>query len=305
MTHLVLVGPTASGKSELAAAVAEQLPGPPIELVSVDSMQIYRGMNIGTAKPTRAEQAERPYHLIDLADPSDDFSVSRFADAAHQTIAAIESRGHRALLVGGTGLYVQAVVDELKPPRQYPAIRKELEAEEDTGALYCRLVELDPIASRRMTANNRRRIIRALEVTLGSGRPFSSFGPGVATFPETDRFRMAGIWLPRATVADRIEKRFKIMVGAGLVREVRRLAKHPAGLSRTARQALGYKELLAHVENGAPLDDCIAESIRRTKAFARRQRVWFRRDPRIHWFGTANNPVAVLPALLGEWSKCD
>ena len=304
MTHLVLVGPTASGKSTLAAEVANRLKGPAIELVSVDSMQVYRGMDIGTAKPTNAEQAERPHHLIDLADPHEEFSVTRFADAAGRAISAIEQRGHRALLVGGTGLYIQAVVGDLEPPPQYPDIRAELEGDEDTVALHRRLRELDEVAGGRMTPTNRRRIIRALEVTLGSGRPFSSFGAGVDSYPAAPRFRMAGVWLPRTVTAARIEQRFTAMLDAGLLDEVGRLARHQPVLSKTARQALGYKELLAHVEQKQPLDQCISEAVRRTRAFARRQRMWFRRDPRIHWFATPNNPVAVLPALLGEWSKC-
>jgi tRNA dimethylallyltransferase len=240
MSHLVLVGPTASGKSEIAAELADHLPGPPVELVSVDSMQVYRGMDIGTAKPTEAEQTRRRHHLIDLADPSDDFSLTRFAAAAAEALAAVEGRGHRALLVGGTGLYVQAIVDELDPPPQYPDVRRQLEADEDTDALYLRLVELDATASQRTTANNRRRIIRALEVTLGSGKPFSSHGPGIASFPPTNRFRLAGIWLPRSTIGHRIEQRFTAMLDAGLRDEVQQLASRPPGLSRTARQALGY-----------------------------------------------------------------
>jgi tRNA dimethylallyltransferase len=153
-----------------------------------------------------------------------------------------------------------------------------------------------------MLASNRRRVIRALEVCLGSGRPFSSYGPGIGTYPAT-RFRIAGLWLPRPVVGRRIEARWRTMVDSGLVGEVARLAARPGGFSRTARQALGYREVLAHLEEGVALAAAGAEAQRRTKAFARRQRVWWRRDPRITWYGAAENPLAVVPALLGDWSR--
>jgi tRNA dimethylallyltransferase len=303
--HLGLVGCTASGKSALALAAAHALnaggPGPPVELVSVDSMQVYRGMDIGTAKPTAAQRAEVRHHLLDLAAPDDEFTLTRYQSAARAALAEIEGRGHRALLVGGTGLYFQAVVDQLSPPGRYPAVRADLDAEPDGAALHRRLHELDPVAASRMEPTNRRRVVRALEVTLGSGRPFSSFGPGIGTYPPTT-FRLAGVWLPRPVVSRRIAERFSAMVAAGLVEEVKALAARPSGLSRTARQALGYREVLDHLEHGKPLAGALDQAVRRTRAFARRQRVWWRRDPRITWFGAADNPFALLPALLGDWS---
>lgn len=297
--HLVLVGPTASGKSALAVEVARRRPD--VELVSVDSMQVYRGMDIGTAKPTPAEQAEVPVHLIDLADPAEDFSVAAFQAAALSCLRAIEERGHRALLVGGTGLYLRAVVDGLQLPAHWPEVRAELEAEPDTAALYERLRATDPVAADRMEPTNRRRIVRALEVVVGSGRPFSSFGPGLDVHPPA-AFRMVGVWLPRPVVNDRIAARLHSMIDAGLVKETVALAERPAGLSRTAAQALGYREILRHLAGEWTLDEAVAEAVRRTRAFARRQRVWFRRDPRITWYGAAENSVAVLPALLGDWN---
>jgi tRNA dimethylallyltransferase len=154
-----------------------------------------------------------------------------------------------------------------------------------------------------MEPTNRRRVLRALEVTVGSGRPFSAHGAGLDLHPPT-RFRMAGVWLPRPVVADRIRRRVDDMLAAGLLAEVRGLAAAPAGLSPTARQALGYRELLAHVEEGVPYEEAVERTVARTRAFSRRQRMWFRRDPRIRWFGAAGNPVAVLPALLGDWARC-
>jgi len=282
--------------------VARRLGG--IELVSVDSMQVYRGMDIGTAKPSPDERAEVAHHLLDLADPAEDWSVTRFQAAATEALAGIEARGHRGLLVGGTGLYLQAVVDRLTVPGSWPDVRADLETEASTpagvGDLYRRLVAADPVAAARIEPANARRIVRALEVTAGSGRLFSSFGPGLDAYPPT-RFRMAGVWLPREVVNARIERRYQQQLAAGFVDEVRRLAARPGGLSRTAGQALGYRELLGHLVGNGPLAPAVEEAVRRTRQFARRQRAWFRRDPRITWLAAARNPLAALPALLGDW----
>ena len=295
----MLVGPTASGKSALALEMARRRPG--VELVSVDSMQVYRGMDIGTAKPTPAERAEVVHHLLDLADPSERFTLTRFAEAAAATLADIERRGGVAVLVGGTGLYLRAVLGDLVPPGEWPEVRAGLDA--DPGgvrALHARLAALDPVAAGRIEPDNRRRIVRALEVTLGSGRPFSSFGLGVSAYRPRPRFAMVGVWLPRDVVARRVAARVDQMAAAGLVEEVRGLVAGPAGMGPTARQALGYQQVLAHLEGGAELGSCLAETVSRTRAFSRRQRSWFRRDPRIRWYGTASDPGAVLPGLLVE-----
>jgi tRNA dimethylallyltransferase len=294
---VALVGTTASGKSALALALARR--DPTIELVSVDSMQVYRGMDVGTAKPSPAEQAEVPHHLIDVADPWDDYTVARFAGAARTAIAGIESRGHRPLLVGGTGLYLRAIVDELAVPGRYPEVRAELEDDPDTGALHRRLADLDPVAAGRMEPTNRRRVVRALEVTVGSGRPFSSFGPGLDAYPPT-RFRIVGVDLPHEVVARRIEDRYQAQMAAGFLDETRRLVGDPRGLSRTARQALGYAELIDHLGGGLPLDEAVELAVRRTRRFARRQASWFRRDPRIRWLEAADDPTSLLPALATE-----
>jgi len=297
--HLALVGPTACGKSVLAVEVARELGD--IEIVNADSMQVYRGMDIGTAKPTALERAGVPHHLIDVVEPCEEWDVARFVREALQVLQDIESRGHRALFVGGTGLYVHALVDRLSVPARQPGVAKRLEAE-PTSSLYARLLSADPAAAARISPANRRRVLRALEVTLGSGRPFSSYGPGVAAFPPT-RWRLAGIWLPRDEVRRRVEARFLAMLEAGLLVEVKKLVACPGGLSRTARQALGYRELLAHIEHGLPLDEACRLAVARTRRFARRQRMWWRRDPRIRWFGAAKDPISVLAALLGEWRQ--
>ena len=268
---------------------------PDIEIVSVDSMQVYRGMDIGTAKPTVAERAAVPHHLIDLADPGEEFTVARFQRAFAEALAEVEGRGHRALLVGGTGLYVRAVVDGLAIPGRYPDAVTQFEGEA-TARLHNKLTEVDPVAAGRMEPNNRRRIVRALEVTIGSGRPFSSYGPGLEAYPRTP-FRLVGVSLPTGVVNGRIEDRYRQQLEAGFVDEVRGLAARPEGLSRTAAQALGYRELLAHVRGEMDLDTAIEDATRRTRQFARRQRAWFRRDPRIEWLTAEHDPIEVLPSL--------
>lgn len=292
------MGPTACGKSAIAVQVALGLGG--TEIVSADSMQVYRGMDVGTAKPALIERAGVVHHLIDVAEPSQDWDVARFMAEAKRVIADISGRGHRALLVGGTGLYVHALVDSFAVPGRWPEVCQALATEPDTGELYRRLQQLDPAGAARMAPGNRRRVLRALEVTIGSGRAFSSFGPGVGAFPPTG-WRLAGVWLPRQVVAARIESRFTAMMEAGLVDEVRALAGRPGGLSRTARQALGYREMLAHVEMGVPLAEAAGQAVRRTRQFARRQRMWWRRDPRLVWFGAPENPLEIVPALLESW----
>jgi tRNA dimethylallyltransferase len=292
--HAVLVGATATGKSAVALELARR--DPVWELVSVDSMQVYRGMDIGTAKPTAAEQAEVSHHLIDRLDPWEDGTVAWFQREAHAAVAAIEERGHRALLVGGTGLYVQAIVDDLDIPGQFPSARAELDADPDTIGMHERLRTLDPLAASRIEPGNRRRVVRALEVTIGSGRPFSSFGPGVAAHPVTP-FAMVGLARDGDALRQRITARYETQLAAGFVDEVRELLDHPRGLSRTAGQALGYKELAAHLAGELRLDEAVALAVQRTVRFARRQRAWFGRDPRITWLDATDGGNPLVDAL--------
>jgi len=262
---------------------------------------VYRGMDIGTAKPTREERAEVPHHLLDLLDPWEDGTVAWFQREARAVIADIASRGRHALLVGGTGLYVQAIVDELDIPGQFPDVRARLEADPDTAALHDRLRALDPVAAGRMEPTNRRRVVRALEVSVGSGRPFSSYGPGVSSHPPTV-FRIVGLARPAEELAARIEARYAAQMSAGFLAEVAKLRADPRGISRTAAQALGYKELLAHLDGELTLDAALDLAVRRTRRFARRQRAWFGRDPRITWLdGTADPNLLVdqLSAVVG------
>ncbi|HEV7525626.1 MAG TPA: tRNA (adenosine(37)-N6)-dimethylallyltransferase MiaA [Acidimicrobiia bacterium] len=302
--HLAIVGPTASGKSAVALEVAATLGD--VEIVSLDSMQVYRGMDIGTAKPSRADRASVPHHLVDVADPSDEWSVRETQHAARAAIDDIEARGRRALLVGGTGLYVRAVVDRLSVPPRDMDVRAALDHETatDTGLAlaYARLVAADPVAASRIEPGNARRIVRALEVMETTGRPFSSFGSGLAEYgPPAFDIGLVGVWLPRAELGRRITDRFAAMRADGLESEVRALTA--AGtLSRTAAQAIGYKELLAHFDGEIPtLAEAFELAVSRTRRFARRQRVWFRRDPRIRWVGTARNPQDVVGVVLALW----
>ncbi len=294
---LSILGPTASGKSSLALGVVEllALQGQPAELVSIDSMQVYAGMNVGTAKPTVAEQAAVPHHLINLVDPSEVFTVAAFQRIAKEVITDICARGAVPILVGGTGLYLRSVIDDLEIPPQFPEIRSVLEAELAAGTsietMYERLVELDPTAAERMEPNNERRILRALEVVLGSGRLFSSFGPGLETYPATPFVQVAIRW-PRNELDQRIERRYAEQMAAGFLDEVRWLRK--TGPSHTAAQALGYRELLAHLDGETTLDDALALAITRTRQFARRQERWFRRDPRIVWLDAPVDPADAM-----------
>ena len=282
----------------MALAVGERGRELGVELVSIDAMQVYRGMDIGTAKPTAAEQSLVRHHLIDLVDATENFTVSRFQAEYRSVMADIESRGGMAILVGGTGLYLRAVVDDLEIPGQWPEVRAELENELETvgpEALHRRLQELDPAAATKMEPTNGRRIVRALEVCLGGGRTFSSYGPGVDVYPPS-RVRQVALRWDREVLSRRIESRVLTMVEAGLLDEVTNL--HATGLSPTAAQALGYKEMIDHLEGRTSLDEAVATTILRTRQFAVRQERWFRRDPRIEWFTVEDDPVTeVAPRL--------
>ena len=298
-TGVVLVGTTASGKSDLAFAGARTRST--VEIVSVDSMCVYRHMDIATAKPSAAERALVPHHLIDLVEPSEEFSLAEFQRAARSALEEIAGRAHTPLLVGGTGLYHRAVVDDLRLPGRWPAVAAELSdaarAPGGSERLHARLRELDPVGASRIVPSNARRVIRALEVTLGSGQPFSSFGPGLEAYPANGH-SMVGLAFVPEVVDRRITERFARWMDEGLLDEVRALAHRPGGVSRTARQALGYRELLAHVEQATPLGECVEAAVQRTKAFARRQWSWFRRDPRIRWVTPDEDALGVLGEAL-------
>jgi tRNA dimethylallyltransferase len=319
---VALVGPTASGKSDIALDVALRSGGPGrtdcrelgVEVVSIDSMAVYRGMDIGTAKPTSQRRGRVRFHLVDLVDPSEEFTVLQFQQAARRSMADIARRRHGTLLVGGTGLYLRSVVDGLSFPGRFPAVAADLAAGLEAAgppgspgersalaALHRQLIRLDAVAAGRIEPTNRRRLLRALEVTIGSGKPFSSFGPGLERYPPSAVVHV-GIRHDPAVLDRRIADRFGRWMDLGFLEEVRSLRERPGGVSRTARQALGYRELLAHLEDGLPLTDAVDQAIRRTRAFARRQMAWFRRDPRIVWMTTDDDPVGWIEARLGPAS---
>lgn len=277
---VALVGPTASGKSALAHDVALELGD--VEVLCVDAMTVYRGMDIGSAKPTRAQRAQVSYHLLDLVEPSEEYAVAQFQRAAREAMRGVVARGHRVLYVGGTGLYGRAVLDDLEIPGVFPEVRASLE-ELDVSALYDELVVRDPVAASRMEPTNARRVRRALEVTLGAGRPFSSFGSGLRTYGAV-RVVQVALRVEGEELDRRIEARFRAWLDEGLLDEVAALSRRAGGLSRTARQAVGYRELLAHVEENASLDECVNAALVASRRLARRQRSWFLRDPRVEWY---------------------
>ena len=295
------MGPTASGKSALALEVARRRQ--PAELLSMDAMAVYRGMDIGTATPSASELAGVACGGIDLCDPGEDFSVAAYQAAVRPVLTDADRREVAMVAVGGTGLYARAVVDDLAIPGRFPEVRAALEAAADTAALYERLRDCDPVAAERTGPRNRRRIVRALEVTVGSGRPFSSYGPGLETYGPS-RFAQVGLRLPRPLLDARIAERYEAQVEAGFLEEVRRLRDAGAPLSPTARHALGYRELLAHLDGSCSLPEALAEAVRRTRRFARRQERWFRRDPRIRWLDVREDPLEVLPAVLETFDRC-
>ncbi len=293
---LALVGTTASGKSAVAMAVAQALGD--VEILCVDSMCVYQEMDIGTAKPTRADQALVAHHLLDLVDPSQEFSVAEFQRATKAAIAEVQARGHQPLLVGGTGLYHRAVIDDLELPGRYPEVANGLWDRLVGGEdLFAELERLDPVAASRMEPDNDRRVVRALEVTVGSGRPFSSYGPGLESYG-TPGIAQVGLSYHRAEVDEAIAERVGEFMARGFLDEVERLARRPRGMSRTARQAVGYRELLSHLEDGIDLDRAVGATVRATKKLARRQWAWFGRDPRITWVEPSEAQEALRTALL-------
>ena len=271
-----------------------------VELISVDSMQVYRGMDIGTAKPSTQDQRAVRHYCIDLVEPTAEFTVAEFKRAHATALDEIAARAQRALLVGGTGLYHRVVIDDFDLPGEWPEVRAGLDHHE-TNTLYQRLRELDPKAIEKIDPENRRRLQRALEVTIGSGRPFSSFGPGVDHYRDTGVTQVGLRW-PRPMIAERIEARVHAMSDAGLVAEVATL--NEAGFSRTSAQALGYKETLQHLRGEISHDEAVAMIIIRTRQFAVRQERWFRRDPRVRWIDIESDPVAeVAPTVIEELQR--
>jgi tRNA dimethylallyltransferase len=297
---LALVGPTAAGKTEASIELAGRLGA---EIVVVDSMTVYRGMDVGTAKPSIDQRATVPHHLVDVANPGQPFSVARFRSLALEAFAGIRSRGRAPLLVGGSGLYFRAVVDDLEFPGTAPGLRRWLEAEAAVlgpERLHDRLAGFDPDAAARIEPGNARRTVRALEVAALTGRRFSSFAEGWERYP-ADRVRAAGVLMAPEALRSRIEDRVDGLLTRGLVDEVRTLLDRGAGSLVTASQAIGYLEVAEHLAGRLRLSEARDRMVRRTKALARRQMAWFRRDPRIRWFRAGLEGAAGLVDEIEEY----
>lgn len=296
---LALVGATASGKSQAAITLAEQLGA---EIVSADSMLVYRGMDVGTAKPSLSDRARVPHHLIDVVDPSEAFSVALYQELATESLDDIAKRGKRSLIVGGSGLYFRAVTDGLVFPGTDADTRRDLETEVLAGAglLHERLRGLDPDAAAKIDPANVRRTVRALEVAAVTGRPFSSFAGDWERFPG-ERARAAGIDLSPAARSERIEARVRQMLDEGLVEEVSSLVSGGFGEWLTASQAIGYAEIALYLQGVLTLDEAASRTVKRTKSLARRQLAWFRRDPRIRWFDTGPEGAVTLVDRIAEY----
>ncbi|MCH0540931.1 tRNA (adenosine(37)-N6)-dimethylallyltransferase MiaA [Streptomyces sp. MUM 203J] len=289
---IAVVGPTAAGKSDLGVHLARQLGG---EVVNADSMQLYRGMDIGTAKLTEGERGGIPHHLLDIWDVTETASVAEYQRLARAEIDRLLAEGRTPVLVGGSGLYVRGAIDALEFPGTDPEVRARLEAElaeRGSGALHSRLAGLDPEAAHAILPSNGRRIVRALEVIEITGRPFTANLPGHDAVYDTVQI---GVDVGRPELDERIATRVDRMWEAGLVDEVRALEGHGLREGRTASRALGYQQVLAALAGECSEQEARDETVRATKRFARRQDSWFRRDPRVRWLSGAAADRRELP----------
>jgi tRNA dimethylallyltransferase len=295
-TVLAIVGPTAAGKSALSLALAERLGG---EVVNADSMQLYRGMDIGTAKLTPAERRGIDHHVLDIWPVTQSASVAEYQRLARAAIDDIRSRGRVPLLVGGSGLYVRAALEHFEFPGTDPALRARLEAEladVGSGPLHARLAAVDPAAAARILPSNGRRVVRALEVVELTGAPFVAALPDpTPVYPSVQ----IGVDLDPPTLDERIAARVRHMFDVGLVDEVRALLPEGLADGRTASRALGYQQVLAYLDGRSDLARAVGDTVQATRRFVRRQRTWFHRDPRIGWLdGTAPDLVGDAIAMM-------
>jgi tRNA dimethylallyltransferase len=280
---VAVVGPTAAGKSGLSLDLAERLGG---EIVNTDAMAVYRGMDIGTAKLPPTERRGIPHHLLDLLDVTQPLTVAEFQGWARAAVADIRARGGTPVLVGGSALYTRAVLDRFEFPGTDPEVRRRLEAdlaEVGAPALHQRLAEVDAAAAAQILPDNGRRIVRALEVVTITGRHFSATLPG-HEYVDAHSIQI-GVDIDRPTLDPRIEQRVREMFDAGFVDEVRRLLDRGLAEGRTARTAIGYREVAAYLEGTIGLEAAIEATTTATRRFSRRQDSWFRKDPRVVWVG--------------------
>ncbi|NOX61463.1 MAG: tRNA (adenosine(37)-N6)-dimethylallyltransferase MiaA [Chloroflexi bacterium] len=300
---IAIVGPTAVGKTAVSLVLAEALDG---EIVSADSRQVYRGMDIGTAKATAEEQARARHHLIDIRDPDQTISLGEFQELAAAAIRAIHARGRLPFLVGGTGQYVRAVVEGWQTPRvpPQPELRLELEKlaeREGKEAVFALLQELDPLSAERIDPRNLRRVIRAIEVTRVSGRPFSSWQ---TKKPPPYRILQIGLTRPREKLYARADARLEQMFAQGFVEEVKRLLEAGYSPDLPSFSSLGYREVAEYLAGECDLEETKALIRRRTRQFIRRQYGWFRlTDPRIHWFDLEEVKPEEILDFAAEWLR--
>lgn len=301
---VALLGPSGSGKSELALqavrAVADA--GVTAEVVAVDAFTVYRGMDVGTAKPDRATRRVVAHHMIDVLSPHQECTVQWFQAAAREAIAGVRNRGAVPLLVGGSGLYWRAVVDPLEFPPTDATVREVLERRyaDDPRAAHAALAARDPEAAQRIEPDNLRRSVRALEVVELTGRPFSAWRTAWDTHESVyGDLAVVGLHPGAEALSARIAARAEAMVDAGLLAEARALATRPHGLSTTARQAIGYAEATSALAGRADRDDTVAAIASRTRRYATRQRRWFAKDPRVRWHSAVEAARALSTALTG------
>ena len=297
---ICICGPTASGKTALSVALAKQLH---TEIISADSMQIYRGMNIGTAKPTAAERQGVPHHLLDVCAPGEPFSVARYVELADAAAQDVLSRGMVPIVAGGTGLYMDALIEcstfsgdetDLSVREKY----QRMAAEQGNEAVHACLAKVDPEGAERLHPNNLKRVIRALEVYEQTGMTIDAFNRlHKRPAPKYAALKIGVCPAERQTLYDRIDRRVDQMLADGLLEETKRLLDSGA-LAGTAAQAIGYKELLGYLQGDAPLADCVALLKQRSRNYAKRQLTWLKRDDNIHWIYYNNGEE--LPAILQE-----
>lgn len=280
---ILILGVTASGKGALACEMAQALSG---EIISVDSMKVYRRMDIGTAKPSAGKRSRIPYHLVDVVEPSESFSVDQFLDLTHKAVADIQSKGRPVIAVGGTAMYIKALLYGLfEGPGSDTAVRDRLRAEIAAAglpALHRRLAAVDPEAAGRIHPNDEKRIIRALEVHELTGRPISSFQKQWDAQPPSD-WTVIGLCRDKEKENQRMNLRVKRMVDEGLLDEVKSLLAEPKPLSKQAAAAIGYAEVIAHLEGKCTFDDAVEQIKINTRKFAKAQRTWFKTFRNVHW----------------------
>lgn len=300
---IALAGPTAVGKTAVSIELAKLLVG---EIVSADSVAVYRGLDIGSAKPTAQESREAVFHLIDICDPGTAFSAGDFQKAAQEAINDILSRNRTAIVAGGSGLYLKAAVDGLNMslPGENPEFREQMRLDaERYGVDYVhqKLIEVDPVSAQKIPAGNLKRVIRTLEISIGAGRPaseiFEEDSKRPSVFPQTIFY---GLSMPREKLYDRINARVDSMLECGLVEEVKRLLSLEIPLNSLALQSLGYKEIIDYINNKCSIEQAADEIKKNTRRFAKRQYTWFKADKRIRWIEVHNTSAEKIAVMIKE-----